>query len=377
MNLSIEKNSGYAESAITIVGITRSAYDRPQYILTNSDEGKNSMLKFPGLRFRAPISKKQSLEDVAKERFEEQTGLNVAKMLGLRTIVPTRARENEQWIFRNVFFAFIEKVNQHKSPDGERKIYLADPGQSTSNRLDYIIELGHADKNVPLHWVSSDNITIARIATNIIHHFNWDNYSTSWYRSIPCVGVDPLTESADRPLGCGLAVASIMLFYQPSVNEKNKIILLKRKGDKHPGYAGGKIETLTTAHSLNVDPISCCSEEGAQEYGFPIQPRAIICCACTALDASNPHSNYNSIINYAFVAEPTNLKKVAEALKNPASHLEGMMESYVVEDLDEHQDRVRRGELRMPDMVSIGEKFFSTTPGEKIPLTHVLPSGNI
>lgn len=376
MNVAIERNENFAESNVTVVGITQSAYGKPQYILVNSDKGKNDRLKFPGLKFRAPLSGGQSLEDAAKDRFETQTGLNISRMLGLRAIVPTRDRHGGQWIFRNVFLAVIDDVGQHNPPDPDRKVYVADPGQGVSNIEERVMELGNAHVSAPLSWVSPDNLSVARIATDIIHNFNWEDNSTTWYRKIPCVGASPLTESEDRVLGCGLSVSSIVLLYQPSISEEKKIILLKRKGDEYPGYAGGKIETLTTEHSVNVDPISCCSEEGEQEYGFSIQPRALICCACTSLDVPEPARFYNSIINYAFVAEPTNPRQVEEALKNPSKFLEGKMESYVVEGLNEHRDRIRRGDLRMPDMISIGEQFYTTTPGDKIPLTQILSSGS-
>ncbi len=375
INLAIKKNPDYAESSITIVGLTREAYGRPQYFLVNSDQGENPKLKFPGLRFRAPRSKDDRLEDVVRERFEEQTGLHVARDLGLLATLPTRTRQYDQWMFRSIFFVVVEDICQIKNPDRSRKVYLADPGQGRIGENDCVIELMHAGKKIPLEWVSKDNQIISQIATEVLYHFDWKNYSTNWYKRLPCVSAEPLVEKSVGVLGCGLAVASMMLIYQPSVNEQMSIILLKRKGDRYPGYGGGKIETLTTAHSPNVDPISCCSEEGAQEYGFPIQPRALICCACTTLDVPDPEGYYNSIVNYSFVAEPTNLRKVEDALKNPDNYLEENMESYVLESLDEHRDRILRKELRMPDMISIGEQFYATTPGEKIPLTHFRSSG--
>lgn len=374
LNLAIKKSNEYAESSITVVGITRAAYGRPQYFLVNSDEGENPKLKFPGLRFRAPRSQNDRLEDVVRERFEEQTGLPVGRDLGLLATLPTRTRHDSQWMFRSIFFVVVDDVSQIKQPDRKRKVYLANPGQGIGRKEEYVMELMHSNTKIPLEWVSKDNQIISQIAMEVLHYFDWKEYSTNWYRRLPCVPVEPLVEKPERPLGCGLAVASMMLIYQPNLDEQMNIILLKRKGDLYPGYGGGKIETLTTAHSLNVDPISCCLEEGAQEYGFPIQPRSLICCACTALDVPG-EGYYNSIINYAFVAEPTNWRRVEDALQHPDHYLEGKMESYVLESLDEHRDRISRKELRMPDMSAIGEQFYSTTPGEKISLNHFRSSG--
>ena len=108
-----------------------------------------------------------------------------------------------------------------------------------------------------------------------------------------------------------------------------------------------------------------------------IQPRALNCCAVTPLDmpGNDNAKYYNSIINYSFVAEPTNPREVENALKHPEKYLEGKMESYLVESLDEHRDRILRGHLRMPDMPYIGDQFFKTSPGDKIPLTQIVSSG--
>jgi hypothetical protein len=379
MALIIKRDPTYAESNITVVGITNRAYGRPQFILVNSDEGKTPSLKFVGSRFRAPETSSQTLEDMARIRFTEQTGLKIDKMLGLRTIIPTRSRHMDQWMFRNVFLGVVNDVTQDKN-DG-REVYIANPGQGCFPIVESVHVLGNSKKTVPLEWVKEDNMVLARVTKDILNNFNWKDYSTDWYRKIPCVGVEAQTTSDYRPLGCGLAVASMILLYQENPHEPMKVILLKRKGDKYPGYAGGKIETLISHESENIDPISCCAQEGSQEFGFEVQPRALVSVAATALEVPEGTKQeefryYNSLVDYFFVAEPTNPHKVQEALKDPSRFLEGKMECYIVEDLDEHRDRVLRRELRMPDMIPNGEQFYSTSPGNKIPLTHIRASGN-
>jgi len=377
MVLSTEKNPDYGESTITVVGITREMDSRPRYFLVNCDGGKEKKLKFPGLQFRAPKSEKETLEDCARERFREQTGLTIDKMLGLRAILPTRSRHDNQWIFRNIFFGVVNDVQHREKPDYDRKLYLAGPGLGVFPGQEYVIPFGEPGKRFPLQWVKSDNQIIARIATDVLSNFDWTSQSTDWYRQIPCVGAVPQTSTSERVLGCGLAVSSIMLLYQPNENEKQQIILLKRKGDKYPGYAGGKVETPKSKESRNIDPVSCCAKEGAEEFGFPIVPKAMVCCAITPLEVPGNDSSrfYNSIVTYAFVAEPLNPHMVEDALKNPGSYLEKKMESYVVESLDEHRDRVRRDELRMPDMHLVGTQFFKSSPGNFIPLTQIVSSG--
>ncbi len=379
MIVSIEKNKDYGESNITFIGITKSAYGRAQYILVNSDEGDNAHLKFPGLRFRGNLSANQTLEDVAKERFEEQTGLEVSKMLGLRAIVPTRSRHRKQWIFRNVFLGVVEGVHYKKGPD-KRKVYVADTSQGCFSREEYVLPLGASHKKTPLKWVSPDNQIVARIAAEILYDFDWHCLASNYYGRIPCVGAEPLTVSSERPLGCALAVSSIILLYQPGFEAPKKAILLQRKGDKYPGFAGGKIEVLTSPDCENIDPVSCCAKEGREEFGFDIQPRALNAVALTRLQVPSDIENadekfYNSIVTYSFIAEPTNPLAVERALQNPKEFLEGKMENYVVETLDELRDRVYHGKLRMPDMIATGEQFFRTSPGEKIPLTQIVSSG--
>ena len=51
------------------------------------------------------------------------------------------------------------------------------------------------------------------------------------------------------------------------------------------------------------------------------------------------------------------------------------MERYVVESLDEHRDRVLKGELRMPDMIKIGKELYRTGPEAKPSLMHFRASG--
>ena len=377
----IERKDMYGEAVITYVGFLM-IEGKPKYVLVNSDEGRNSKVKFPGLRFRA-TSPEKTLDDVARERFEEQTGLRVSKDLGLRAVMPTRSRHEEAWLFRNIFFGVVDDLN-FGGNDG-RKVYTADADGVGEI---YPIKGGRKRK---LNWVVDDNIVIARVANHVINHFDWGRNETNWYNRIPTLTAEPLTNNSDRKLGCALAISSMMLLYRPSPQSPQQIILLKRKGDKYPGYAGGKIETpegyfkqklqsescaqyfIERRH--NLDPISCCVAEGREEFGFDIQPRALVCVANTALDCPDNKRNYNGLFNYAFVAEPTNPLCVREALKNPQKHLERKMESYVVESLGEHMERVARGELRMPDMSVIGRKFFEASPGQHIPLTQFISSG--
>jgi 8-oxo-dGTP pyrophosphatase MutT (NUDIX family) len=370
----IEKNSSYGETGVTIIGLTNMMYGRPQYVLVDSDEGK---LKFPGLRFRAPMTSEETLEDAAKSRFEEQTGLEMEKMLGLRVVMPTRSRHRNQWIFRNIFLGIVEDFRNVRKNDRNRRVYLADAGQGLRLKGDYAIPIGKSKEKRRIDWVSRDNTEVAKITTDFLHNFDWEMKDSKWYRRIPCVGARPLAGTNERPLGCGLAVASIVLLYKPSLNKPHQVILLQRKGDNYPGYAGGKVETPDDLESRNLDPISCCAKEGAEEFGFDIQPRALICCANTALDVPNGDDSkyYNGITTYAFIAEPVHPLEVKAALRNPRKHLEGKMERYVIETLDEHRDRIASGHMRMPDMVAIGEQFYRTSPGEKIPLTHFRASG--
>ncbi len=370
MVIQIEKKENYGEANVTVIGITRH-YGKPQFILVDSDEGRNHQLKFPGLRFRAPPTENQTLEDCAKARFEEQTGLSVKEMLGLRAIVPTRSRHGGKWIFRNVFLAEAdaETINQN---DG-RFVYLANPGQGIYPGEEFVFRLGSSKEKRRLEWIVEDNRIIAEIAQNLLHYFDWNKGDSTYLRKITCLGAQPQTLSEERPLGYGLAVASMMLLYKPSANETEKIILLKRKEDKYPGYAGGKIETPDVSRK-NVGPISCCAKEGSEEYGFSIEPVSLIGVATTSCNMGS-ENHYNSIINYAFVARPTNPRLVKDALSNPGDYLEDKMECYVVEDLIEHRDRISRGELRMPDNFPIGGLFYDNTPAERISLEQIIPSG--
>lgn len=375
-DLSIKKDARYAESNIAVIGLTHNAYGRPQFILINSDEGRNPGLKFCGSRFRAPLTREQTLEDVARARFEEQTGLVMDKMLGLRAVMPSRSRHrDQQWLFRNVLLGVVSDVSNRKTYDG-REVYVADPGQGCYEKEEFVKKLGDSKSRVPLKWVNDDNLVLARLARNILYNFDWQRISTNWYQRVPCVGVEPQTQTKGRPLGCGLAIASMILLYQPNPKETRKVILLKRKGDEFPGYAGGKIETLDSPDSENLDPISCCAKEGSEEFGFQIQPRALVSVGVTGLHMMGTEFEwYNSLIDYLFVAEPTNPHAVARALKNPSDFLEGKMDSYVVESVDEHRDRVMKGELRMPDMAPGGNQFYRSSPGENIPLTQIVSSG--
>jgi hypothetical protein len=377
MTFSVKRDDTYAESNVTIIGVTKH-YGRPQFVLVNSDEGKNSKLKFPGLRFRLQHSENATLEDMAKARFEEQTGLSI-KMLGLRNIIPTRSRHNDRWIFRNVFLGALE--DYHPKIEHGREVYLADLGQGTKPREERVKRFGDTKTTAPLDWVVGDNMIVARVANSLLSNFNWDSLSTNYYSQIPCLTPSmPGSEldSLNTELGCALAVSSMFLFYQEKPSEPQKVILIQRRGDKYPGYGGGKIETLNSSDSENIDPISCCAQEGSEEFGFEVQPRALVGVAVTPVNypKGQETSHYNSIINYSFMAYPTNPLKVAEALRDPRSFLEGKMERYVVETLDEHRDRVSNGELRMPDMIPIGKQLYRTPPGQKINLTHIRASGN-
>ena len=373
MEISIKKDPAYAESTVTIIGLTKT-YGRPQYILVEAD---NQKLKFPGLRFRAPYHEPETLEDVARVRFEEQTGLTVDKMLGLRTIVPTRSRHSNQWQFRNVFYVVVNNTEMRKEQDIARKVYVADPGQGFKSGKDEVAELGNFRNKRTLEWVIADNQSIARSATNVLNHFNWDDLTCNWDRRIPCLGAQGLTESEERPLGYALGVASMMVIYKPSVDDPWNVIMVQRKGDEFPGYAGGKIETPESRK--NTDPISCCIQEGVEEFGFGIQPRALIAVSVTPLGVPKSKTDlyYNSIINYAFIAEPTNPLEVKEALANPSNHLEGKMDGYVIETLEEHRDRINAKQLRTPDMIQIGNQFYQTSPGNKINLSQIRASGEI
>lgn len=370
----IKKDKRYGESTVSVVGIVREAYGRPQFVLINSDAGTNPQLKFPGLKFRAP-ERGKTLEDAAKARFEEQTGFKI-EGVELKAIMPTRSRHDNEWIFRNVFAGFVNDVDDRIANDG-RQAYLCSPGQGRyqshgrSPGPEFVIPFGRSKDKTPLEWVTPDNMIIARKARRMLYDFGY-------YRKIPCFSAQLQDTKSDGELGCGLAVSSMIVVYQPSVGEPEKLILVKRKVDKYPGYAGGKIETLKTKESLNVDPISCAVEEGSEELGFKIYPRALIGCAITPLD--RPYGDervnfYNSIINYSFIAAPVNVLEVEEALRNPRNFLEEKMECYVVEDPDSHIDRLRAGEIRMPDNIVIGKHYYKTNPGDMIPLTQIVSSG--
>ena len=370
--MKIKKDPKYAESNISIIGITRNLYGRPQYFLVNADQGRSDKLKFPGLRFQASNSKGNTLEDMAKYRFEEQTGYSIDTMLGLRAIIPARSRHSTNWTFQNVFLGVVNDLTKRNN-DG-RSVYVSEPGQGIINDNECVIEAGNVNFSRKLVWANQNDRIVARVAKDILYHFDWERQDTEYLRRIPCLGASTKSDN-DSELGCSLAVSSMMLLYQESPDSQQKIILIKRKGDDYPGYGGGKIETPISMESKNLDPISGCAMEGSEEYGFDIQPRALLGVAITPLECSDD-SYYNAIMNYAFVAEPTNLLHVREALKNPKDHLERKMECYVVETLDEHRDRILRKELRMPDMVEIGNQFYKRSPGEKIPLTQFLSSGS-
>jgi len=369
MGLEILKKSDYAESTITFVGLSMNMYNRPQYVLIDSDEGKDSRLKFPGLRFRAPL-KGRTLEDVAADRFEEQTGLKVVHNLGLRAVIPARSRHDRKWIFRNIFAGVVDGTRAEKKDT--RKTYIADAGHGINNDYGFAHLLDNSKNKIPIEWITPENHVIAELATNMLYHFDWNSHETSWMKRIPSIGVEPQTDSDSRELGCGLAVSSIFLVYRSNSHEEEKVILLKRREDEYPGYAGGKIETPKDAEATNIDPISCCVEEGAQEFGFGIMPLGLIGVACTSINMLS-EKYHNSIVTYSFVARPVNPLGVELALRGKPP--EEKMEKYVVEGLREHKDRVLRGELRMPDMIGIGNMFYKNNPGNRIPLTQIYDSG--
>jgi len=372
MVLEIKKDDTYAESNVTYIGLARKIYGYPQFILVNSDEGTNPRLKFPGLRFRAP-QQGQTLEDVARERFEEQTGLKVLNDLGLRAIIPTRSRHGDHWIFRNVCVGVVDGTPSEFESDG-RKVYLANAGEAVRKGEGTAYEFGNSKNRIPIEWVAPDNQVVARLATNVLNYFDWKTNETSYLRRIPCVSVPPQIEDDTRNLGCGLAVSTTMLLYRPHPQDSTHIILLKRKGDKFSGFVGGKIETPVDTSSKNIDPISCCSKEGEEEFGFPIHPLSLLGVACTPLQCGS-ENEYNSIVTYAFISRPTNPLLVEKALRNPGEHLEEQMEAYDVVHLKDLKDRAMRGELRMPDNIPLANLFFKKNPGERISLEQIIDAG--
>lgn len=308
-------------------------------------------------------------------RFTEQTGLEVKTSLGLRAVLPTRGRNDGSWKFRNIFCCTVtdKSIKSPESTDG-RKVYLANPMHKNKDECK-VVELGRKKEHI-LPWVSPEYYVLSGEVDHIIKRFNWETEDTDWFRRIPCVGASPLTDSMNRELGCGLAVSSIILLYKPSVLEDSKIIMLRRKGDEYPGYAGGKIETLRTPDSRNLDPVTCCIEEGKEEFGFEIIPKGLVSCSATALDMPRD-GHYNSIVNYCFVAEPVNQLEVRNALKNPRKFLEDKMECHVVEGFEDHEERIKEGGMRMPDMIGNGTEFLKGTPGSRIPLGQIIRSGTI
>lgn len=370
--MQIEKNSQYGESNIAVIGITK-IYGRPQLILINSDLGKTPDLKFVGSRFRSPTSKYQTLEDMAEDRFIEQTGLDVEKMLGLRAIIPSRSRHGV-WNFRNVFLA-LTNGNKIKQSDG-RNVYVADLEQLSSFDEFYAHEIGKSGTREKYKWASKENQAISEIAKNIIYNFDWERFETTSYKNIPCFGVEPQTTDSNRRLGCGLSVASSVILYKPDPDNPLKVILLKRKQDKYPGYVGGKIET-PEFNNMNLDPISCCLKECEEELGFPITARGLIGVAHTATDMPKDKEYYSGISTYSFIAEPLNQQQATHCLKNPKDFLEEKMECYVIENIYEHKDRILEKQMRMPDNIPIGEAFFKIiySPGKAIPLTQIVSSG--
>src|SRR3989344_1922276 len=147
--LVIEKSSKYSESSITIIGYTK-PYGRPQFILVEADAGNDKKLKFPGLRFRAPASENETLEEIAQKRFHEQTGLTLDKMLGLKTIMPTRSRQRNQWIFRNIFLGVVTDPSRVEKTHGKRKVYLANPYQGIEENKEQVFEFGNRRKKINL-----------------------------------------------------------------------------------------------------------------------------------------------------------------------------------------------------------------------------------
>lgn len=389
-NVSYRKSMRYGQSSVTVVGLTHH-YGNPQYLLVNSDGGDK--VKFPGLRFRGGKAG-QSLEDVAYERFYEQTGLNI-RGLGLRTIMPTRSRHTEvgedgsegnPWIFRYVFFGVLGNLSHRDVKYLDRRLFVANVGRGATTAGIEAREVGHSKTKLDLEYLSPDNAEVAKVGTGLAQHLNGDRTDTSWYRKIPCVGVSqPLTDIDHRPLGCGLSVASMILTYRERVGSKLKVILLEKKQDEAhltlPGYPGGKIETPDAlSGECNIDPISCCMAEGAQELGFTVRATSIICCAHTPLhipEGSSGEDYFVSLDNVAFTAEPMDPRIVADALRNPSRYLEKKMKGYVVLGMEEFRDIVDRGELRTPDMPAIGEEYFRTGPGEKPNLAHIRTTGMI
>ena len=374
MGLVIEKKANVAESNVTYVGITN-FYGRPQFVLVDSEEGKNLKMKFPGLRFRAPINGK-SLEDSAIERFEQQTGLKIRESLGLRFISPTRAVGSLQGNFRNVFYGLVDNASINDFKTDGRNVYVMDVGNRRLQR-NQIYFLGDSGKKRDIEWITQDNEFILRNSEGFMNKFDFNKLDSDWFRKIPCPAVPALKSDYEVPLGCGMAVSSMILIRHKHPYGEINIVQVHLKDDEFPGYAGGKVERLVSKDSRNLDPVSCCIEEGIQEFGFPIRPSALVCVSSTGLDVPKGDSEryYNSIVNYTFLAEAINSDELEDALKNPKNYLKGKHESYVVETEMEHRDRIRRKEMRMPNMVCAGEIYFEGTPGTRVPLTQIVSSG--
>lgn len=371
----MDKDHKFGQGSVSVVGITRNFYGRPQYFLVEADEGRNSHLKIPGLRFR--VRNGRSLEEIAADRFREQTGFNIDKMLGLRAVVPARSRHGVSWNFQNVFFGIVDSPVQEKN-DG-RMVYLSDPGQGVLGNEEYVGRFGNFSEKRKLIWANQNDRVVARTARKFLSHFNWERQDTDHYRRINCMNVTVPPEKElynNGDLGCGLAVSSMILLYQETPYSEEKVIMVQRKGDIYPGYAGGKIETPISTESSNIDPVSCCIEEGRQEYGFEVTVKGLIGVSITPLDFHDSERQYSGLLNYSFFVVPTNPLKVAEALKNPEAYIEPKMEGYVVETLDEHRDRILRGELRSPDMILAGNRFYGMGDGEFIPLSQFVSSGS-
>lgn len=374
MGLIIEKELHIAESSITYVAITN-YYGRTQFILVDSDMGKNPKMKFPGLKFKAPINGK-TLEDAAIERFEEQTGLTIRESLGLRFISPTRSADSLQRNFRNIFYGIVDNVSVNDFRTDGRNVYVVDVGNGHSP-IGQAYLLGDSNRKRNIEWLTQDNEFIRRNSEEFLSRFDHRSLDSDWFKKIPCPAVPALKADYETPLGCAMAVSSmILVWHKPPYGERH-IVLLKLKDDEHPGYAGGKIERLISKDSKNIDPVSCCIEEGIEEYGFEVVPRALVCVSSTGLDVPKKDGDnyFNSIINYTFIVEPKNSDDLAHALSNPGEYLKGKHEAYFVESEEAHRDRIRRKEIRMPNMVNAGECYFGGSPGMRIPLTQIVSSG--
>ncbi len=335
-----------------------------QYRLILMESATEGKMRFPGGRYWTPTGG-ITLEDAAIRRFEETTGLEVAVNHGLRVMGPSRNVRNARWMFRNIVFLEVDDLEtKKKTPEG-RSLYLANPGIGNGSTT---VRPFDKKKDISLDLLRKDDKAVAKVAYHQITR--WAEGS-EWYKRIPVLKVPGIDGETREDLGYGLPVASIVLLYQP--DDDQRVILLKRIKDKHPGFAGGKIEIPDTGR--NIDPITCCAQEGAEEFGFGIIAKSLIGVAITPLKVpkGEPIDGYfHSLITYAFLAEPEKAADVRLALDSPKNFLgEKKFEGYEVMSYDQIREAAANDLLRMPDNAAIVDEFFRTGPGEKINLNQI------